>query len=1410
MPDFLGRVGGRLRVLAPGEGRVAGSVVATVIALRKLQREHPDTTLEHLPEAQPLLGALSALPHGVVTIADSRQVAVRGCRIEARQPGVNAVGVMVTGTCGAIEVTGNRIAAATGVAALPYAPYLANTFLVGFPRAGLSLDGLAVLDNDIRGAGVAATGVHVADGLLSGTAIEGNLVSGFTVGVLIDDEAEVGRDAATDRISVRHNRVTGATAVGIQVTGDGVDVDGNEIQNSVGESAFQAGIQLTGHSSRVLDCWIEVPEGPALPPIALLAGIVVGEGLDDGSTPSRPVFDVEIAGNRIEGSGAATAAIGVVVGGSQPIYDVRVRDNVIRNLGDAAVRTWSTSAPVGRLHVEGNRIERVALGDLPAEADNAPVLDRLQPGIAGSLAAGAARRPRALLAALVDSALPGVRGPLDAALRWVERLSLRGAIVLGGLEGGVVRGNHIAEVGRTGAFAAPNVDGAEIRTAAIAIVAAAEVVVEDNTIEAVRAPFVRLEGPGGDGGPARPAMLDVLAALGFGPSTTRIDRVDVHLGAADLRARVLAYALAPVDRRAKPASTLFGPLDALAGELAQLGAAVTVAGALGRETTQLRTATTEEEQTAVANALRATLSQASSATAPDETAQDAWDAAAQLDLAITRNDAEVVGAVAKRLHQRSETLTQGLPDTVRASLTRSLTRLIREPGAIKLSLAVAEALGEVATLRDQQARKKDLPSVIDLVGPRRTIVSTFADAAMKQLEGLSTRALDNAERIDELRKAKETLVDQLKDVQGGLANDLAADFRDVDRTRGSVKPAIARLKATLEKINTFASGQAPTRDVGPDDTARAEAQASAATIQIYSKSLARQIGGLAAESDESAQKSLASVHGLMDQLGGLAADQPDIKELAEQATKAVRVAAQDATLRPAQLGLARSLLDRIRGRLTDVLPPPVVREPAPAEPLERRVAALGALALELGTVDAANLPAALAIYSSHLDRVFDLISADAGERQRAHETEAEARESLGGAPGPIRARAVHSLVALVDDAAAKALGAGDDAPGLVAAAALLHGAVLAADPAEDGDARLERVKAFLAERTARVSAALVAQAQQTADLGTLVALLHDALARIARGVDLVIFDIRPPAFALAPAPADGVFAAGVERRARIAGNLVTETVSGVVVLGAAGHVVTEPPDDGMVLEIGGNRLSGCTALGFAARPDGSSRVDVSDNHVLGCAGIAVATGDPWGQAVVVIAGAGDLVVRGNVLSDNGNTTLRALLHEIAVDWRGPVGVRGNTVRHLGGGAGGAGLLVTTEPIAAELITQLSRAPFLGAEPPPRRLGPLPIRPGGLFSLRELAPRSALAATDDLIEIGGAAPDPRYQSHRAAGIDRAGGGRPGANGGRVHGRPLHRTRPCLRQAAGHRLPASAAHRVRPSTRVARVRQRSRRG
>ena len=45
-------------------------------------------------------------------------------------------------------------------------------------------------------------------------------------------------------------------------------------------------------------------------------------------------------------------------------------------------------------------------------------------------------------------------------------------------------------------------------------------------------------------------------------------------------------------------------------------------------------------------------------------------------------------------------------------------------------------------------------------------------------------------------------------------------------------------------------------------------------------------------------------------------------------------------------------------------------------------------------------------------------------------------------------------------------------------------------------------------------------------------------------------------------------------------------------------------------------------------------------------------------------------------------------------------MRGNSIRHVGGGAGGAGLLFLAENLPSGLAQRLSAAPFLGIEPPP--------------------------------------------------------------------------------------------------------------
>jgi hypothetical protein len=50
----------------------------------------------------------------------------------------------------------------------------------------------------------------------------------------------------------------------------------------------------------------------------------------------RPVHDIQLDGNRVQGQGAL--GTGILVGGAQPVYDVRIRGNTLRDLGDAGVR----------------------------------------------------------------------------------------------------------------------------------------------------------------------------------------------------------------------------------------------------------------------------------------------------------------------------------------------------------------------------------------------------------------------------------------------------------------------------------------------------------------------------------------------------------------------------------------------------------------------------------------------------------------------------------------------------------------------------------------------------------------------------------------------------------------------------------------------------------------------------------------------------------------------------------------------------------------------------------------------------------------------------------------------------------------------------------------------------------------
>ncbi|NOK11088.1 right-handed parallel beta-helix repeat-containing protein [Corallococcus exercitus] len=1342
--DFVDVVADRIKVIAPGQGRAAGSVVATLVQLRKLQRLHPGQPLEDVPEAKPLLDALATLPHGVVTLADSSGVTLRRCLIQANQAGSEATGVLVTGTCERIVIDENRVGAATGIAVAPYAPYLAERFLASFPRAGLFVDALAITNNRLQPLGDATTGIHVADGRLAGVEVRGNRIQGFQVGILVQDLAEGGLAGPVDRVVVEENQILECAAVGIQVAGDGVDVAGNEIRNAASDGLFQVGIQLSGRALRVRDCWISLPAVPAASVLGVVAGIVVGDGLDDGASNGRPASDVEVVDNRIEGDGESTPGVGILLGGPHPVFDVRIRGNVVRALGDAAVRTWGTGGAVGRLRIEENRFEQVALADVPSQTDNTLALSRLDPGLEVTLSADARARPRPLVEALLANATTRVRAPLDAALRWLEQLTLRGAVVLAGVDEAQVRGNRLLQVGRTQAYGAPGLPDAEVRAAGIAVVSGSGITVEGNEVDGVHAPVTTTQPPPVVGPVKLPPITLVLQQLSVTSSTVRPERADVHGAVVGMYATVLQYSGANEDGRQKIGRGLYGPLDTLAQELRDIGTTPdNVIDALVSDVADMRSAQGFNDHTQTSHAVRSSLARACSFTAPDDVSQAAWDTVAQFDLA-TVSGKDAVLTTADRLKGALDSLVQGLPATVKDAFVGALGRVQGGPDDLTALVTLAGALSQVAQLREAQAQRARQPVIGQAVGPKRTIIGTFAQAALQQLplQPGTRGAKANADVLLQLRQSKEALSDQLQELHPALASQVEADYRDVERTGGQLQPVVDRMRATLKQVLDFTTGQLPPTDVTPEDGARIAAQGRTATIGLYAANLDRQAAGLVTESDDTVEKQLRAFGTAVGQLGELVSGDAELSTLSLQAHQAVVAAIAQPQSRLEQVAIARGLLDRIRVTTLDVLPVlPMPPSPVPvkAEPLERWVSALGALVLAMrGLAAGPVLSGSLQLYLTQYDRVLDIAGVQGKLRVLALKRVSEAVDALDTDSGTSSAAAIQALHLLVDEPATLAEQAVAKSSAvtaeLQAAAVLLRAVEQALDPAEDDASRVARLKEYLRQRADKVSASLVAVITVMTDLESILAVLRKALEQLARGEAPDPGDVGVPVFDTFPSPADGLFVSGVQGRVRLANNTVRDTVTGITALGAAGHLLTEAPTDpGSLLDVEGNRLEGCAVAGLLMRPDLSVTV-VSGNHLFACAGLPTAGEPGLGQAVATLVGSGELVVKGNVFLESGNTLSQAVLHEVAIDWRGETVVRGNTVRHAGSGGGGAGVLVVTDTLPPDLVVKLSRVPFLATDPVPK-----PGTEGRAVAVNR-APSSvstlaAVPRVEDLVQLG---------------------------------------------------------------------------
>ncbi|HTV25174.1 MAG TPA: hypothetical protein VMG12_41055, partial [Polyangiaceae bacterium] len=365
----------------------------------------------------------------------------------------------------------------------------------------------------------------------------------------------------------------------------------------------------------------------------------------------------------------------------------------------------------------------------------------------------------------------------------------------------------------------------------------------------------------------------------------------------------------------------------------------------------------------------------------------------------------------------------------------------------------------------------------------------------------------------------------------------------------------------------------------------------------------------------------------------------------------------------------------------------------------------------------------LDLYAAHLPRALSETRQGTTATQAALAAFDAARPVLEGqfADGATSAEeqfraAVSSLASALDTMGSDATDE-DDTPPLLAAAALLAAVRLAFDSADP--ARIDVVKDFLGARKADISAAVVDQLLARPDLSTLLRSMRRALERLARGELPAALLAGEPEFSTEPDPADGVFAAAVDSRLEVLGNKIESALIGISVVAAERHVLAEPlpaaaSGGALLVDVSGNRFHGCAVGALDIAPGVNVVANISQNQVLACgdlgareAAALAATASSAGSAVVRCTGSGDLLLSNNLFSGNGHGHPGALLHEVLADWRGDVVVRGNTIRHRGGGAGGVGLLLILETLsgtasdAAQLVKRLSQAPALAVEPPPK-------------------------------------------------------------------------------------------------------------
>ncbi len=1321
LPDLIDTLAARLRSLEPFGGRASASVVRTIAELRRLQRLRPGRPLEETAPDQ--LAVLRRLPHGVVTVADSTAVTLQRLHVVARDPGpltAPQAGVLICGTVADIAVLDCRLAAPAGVRALPYARFLTPLALVPRPRAGLAVNGLTVRGNRIEPtAGVPTdAGVRIADGLLQAVVVEQNRIDGFGVGVAIDDRAEQRLGEPLDRTVVSGNRVTGATVAGIAVTGDGVDVEDNEIRLAAGDARVRAGVRLAGVGCRVRGNWVSLPASGAAPGFGVEAGVLVGDGVDDGAAVARAVQDIEVTANRVEGAGAAGASNGVLVGGPQPISQVRVSDNTLRELGGSAVQAWGYLGLVGDLRVDGNSIEGVALADLAWSTALVVAADDLAPG-AGVAGAGS---PRDVLERLLAPG-PGDRRPaVDAVLSWLERATVRGGVVLSLVDGALVDGNRIVDVGTRQAQAAA-VPDAPVQTAGVAVLGGSEVVVRDNAVERIRGvvvvtPAVPIVPP-----IIRPPVLDVLRRLDI-VDPGGAAGLDVHGSVVAVRRQLMDYAVADRAGRQRLGGRIYATMDAITDVLQQQGStARRLAQQLAGAVDAMRDAQGTGAHTAAANLARAVLSDAAALTAASPDEGIAWNLAAQFDRALLGEPSDVLEAATAVAEAAPGQLT-GLED-LGIDLAGQAGAVVGATGGAGAQQAAQLALaGSLGTVAEGRARSVSLARSIRAGGPTTRDTTLLAGTVRLTLEQLGT---PSPGRLDEeaLRRVQEggdALSATLDDAHRELAARLRADVGTALAGRG--RPAdLRRLVATLQDVQRFAAEPSTGTRVRPADVDSQRGRFDAELAILTADRIKRQVADLAVDSVAEATRGLRLLQRSTAQLVNLLAGRPEtLRRHATVAAREVTAAIEDVDRREQHRAAARAALQSLQdeqARLAGVAVAAAAPggEATPAGGTDDpdaagRLPALAVLLAELpGIADPGVRAEAAGLFDKQVRRTCDVLGLSTDERASVLGRLSAALPALTGADDAAREVAAAASARLLEELAGRAALGDDPAPAALATRTLIGVLNRAITPAATEQERLTAVQRWTLGAAESLSPALVTRLSTAGDLATVLGAVRTGLGGL--------LPLRPPQLLPRPLPqrrdaqpADGLFAAGVQARLGLTGNRIRTARAGAVVGGGAGHPLA-PVDDGSGLELSveGNRIVGAVLLGIDLRPAGPSAVDVVDNEVSGCAGLPEAGDRSPTAAVLAVTGTGQLVLARNRLRRNGDPQWQRLLHELAVDWRGDVTVQGNVVRHAGAGAGGAGLLVLTDPVPGDLVRRLAREPALTVEPatPPP---PAPSLPSG--------------------------------------------------------------------------------------------------